>query len=1189
MNPLMIAVPITAAGIIYYNYREKIHAEGARIIAKNAKMLEEIGAVKKVMDLYVRGQRYIAKPVEYAISTVKQFMQRTKDMTKEVTCYVQKTEKFSNLSLSGMRNSLPSVGESARLVREALIKMIQVFLEFMSAMIRKGVGRCKELVRESSNWTISSLKGAMLKGSDMIKGSALILLNKTKKFAISRVRSLASFVLNRWPAEVESENPAKFSGIGEVNRGFFVRKPKNEVKLINRDNRTFVSAQFYLKERQVSELEFLDAAEISDCSELNKPREPIQTGFDFELPDKLVRSYAYDHTSIVNLQHAISNRMFRPNSGVDRDWLRRLNLVTEREFANLLSKLDPDFIDRTWISPEDLIEGKQGFGEAKKQAYRDAVARQREGIVGTKYYTGFVKAYETYTNPKRVQGNVIYNDKKRARLVENRPMIAAGIPWIISNWLNATLGTLEPAYSYRASEKTLSQFLAKMKRENKRYTLSTDFGAMDATVYHETQEVVERKLLRMLKPMLKLRLKNFGFPDSIIEESINWMTATIKRTKFYTNIGKVILKRKGGRASGDPSTTWANTLTTVMFGKTCIEHVGGAFALKVSGDDLTAFSSNRNQLIRLRDEMLRMTSRDPEEDLAHSGFVISLDECVLGFNRATFCSKTLHIEQCAVLPNLTNFYFNSRLYTGSNRQIQKDWKIHRFAVALSRLLAAGSSAILQEYPLQMCEILGVSTINVRSTISELTRVVVDNKVDYFKMFGDFWNDQEISSSDDVDLLVVQEANREGINLDVMMERPEGNVKYCLMSGFKNKNSVREKREIMSGNRTQEARNLMAHFFHPDGQPVRISAGGRKDIAVGSIKQHHTDTASEQIRLFRFQMHDLNTLGYVYHPAEHWYKFSSTNRITSPVGPQNTEYLVTSYNIVMEETAAVTNMQGRFYVLHSNVDNLSPEDIKQHPNTIPISIRDTVIQTMVPDTPNDLLFIRSPTDSVVMERFVYVLADGTSTNSRIAVTISVKYEFVIINQYKGIASSAQKVGGPRLLEWISEAAGKFNSMSPDSKRAWMDNLANMYRTGLSITQAITKAPKAAAPVLALMGSYNMDRAGSRTLFRTAPLKKVAKKNGKKKKKGNGKKGNGGMKFAGFKRVNVNNYEYVEGAGESHPRLLTVDGKTYVAVDSIHPEEAREYWLRWAKNVFEEFSGRQPLRSREGSPEKDTPTA
>lgn len=578
-----------------------------------------------------------------------------------------------------------------------------------------------------------------------------------------------------------------FAGAGEPCQSFFVRKPKSEVKPINRNNRAFISAQYYNLQRQVSEEEFLNLAEEHDLKGENGPRAPIQTGFDFETPNGTVQSYAYDHTSIVNLLHALSNRIFRPNTGVDPEWLHQLNLVTEDEFAALEKKITRDFIEKNWESPEDLLEGKKGFGDTKKQVYQDAVDSQRRGEMGQKYYTGFVKAYETYANPKNLRGNVIYGDKKRARIVENRPQIAAGIPWVISNWMNQTLGTLVPEYSYRASEKKLSEFLEARKKSNEVHTLSTDFGAMDSTVYHETQEAVERKLLRILTPRLTQRLAEFGFPREAIDQSLKWMTAAVKTTKFFTKIGKIVVKRRGGRASGDPSTTWGNTLTTIMFAKTCMRRAGVRVTGKVSGDDLTVFSASRDEILALRDVMLNMTSRSPDDDGVHSGFVIDPEECVLDINRATFCSKTLHVAEAAVIPKLTNFYFNSRLYTGSNSEILKNWRIHRYAVALSRLLAAGSSQILQDYALQMVKDMWVFKSSAEA-VTHLTKFVAEKKIDYFKMFGDFWEEQEVHHSDDVDYLVAREAKAEKINLDVMLEQPDLNVKYYLLAGTRSHNA-----------------------------------------------------------------------------------------------------------------------------------------------------------------------------------------------------------------------------------------------------------------------------------------------------------------------------------------------------------------------------------------------------------------
>jgi len=951
-----------------------------------------------------------------------------------------------------------------------------------------------------------------------------------------------------------------FSGLGEPEKGFFVVKPVEEVQDVNTLNPTFVSCSYYLGHRLVDEKEFREAAVVADKNRTRGPRAPIITGFEFVNQTGKVKSYAYDHTSIVNLLHAISNRLFRPMTRVDHDWLAQLNQVTDSEFRKLDLLITPEFIEQTWLEPEALLKTKEGWGEKKKEVYREAIRKQQMDEMGSTYYTGFVKALETYSNPRNLRGNVIYGDKKRARIVENRPAIAAGIPWLISNWLNGTLGTLLPEYSYRASEKKLSKFLEERRDKGEVHTLSTDFGAMDSTVYHETQEAVERKLLRILYPKIRGRLVHLGFTPLQVSKAMRWMTAHIKTTKFFTSIGKIILRRRGGRASGDPSTTWANTLTTIMFYKTCCMRSMVKVVAKVSGDDLTCFSSSKSDILRLRDEMLATTSREPEEDVAHSGFVIPSEECVLGMNRATFCSKTLHVKERAVLPKLSNFYFNSRHYSGTNRFILKDWRMHRYAVALSRLLAAGQSRILQEYPIQLCKSLNLIG-NYRELVEDLRVLVRSAKINYFEMFGDFWETQDIHAVEEVDYLVLTESKVEKINMEVMLLDADENEKCYLMCGFKNKRMNRE-------NKGKEARNLMSHFFHPDGKPARISGGGRKDIAVGMVKQHYTDTSSNSIKFFRFQMHDLNTLGYVYYPSSGAWTFSPSIALTGQVGPTGTEYLVTSFGIVMEETASVTNVQGRFYVLQTN-EQLTADQVKQHPNTQPLSIRETVIHNLVPDTPNDLLFIRAATDQTVLEKYLYVVADGVGTNSRLAVSITVKYEFVITNQYKGIASPAQRVGsGTRVLEWVSEAAGKFNSLSPETKKGWFDQISNLFSSGSTFRQAINGVSRVAAPVLALMSGYRMDGGNFKTLHSEQPVKgkraknvrrlvKMKPKKLKKKKK---------VAFSGFKKVGSVNYVYVDGEGEKHPELLTIDGRTYVEVNSIKPEEAKNFWLEQAKEVI-----------------------
>jgi len=950
-----------------------------------------------------------------------------------------------------------------------------------------------------------------------------------------------------------------FSGLGDVEKGFFVVKPVEEVQDVNQENPTFVSCTYYLGKQLVDEKQFRDAAVIADKMRFRGPRAPMKTGFEFMGQTGKVRSYAYDHTSIVNLLHAISNRLFRPMTRVDPEWLGQLNFVTDREFRKLDLLITPEFMDEYWLEPEALLKTKEGWGERKKEVYRDAIRKQKMDNMGALYYTGFVKALETYSNPKNLRGNVIYGDKKRARIVENRPEIAAGIPWLISNWLNGTLGTLLPEYSYRASEKKLSKFLEERKEKQEVHTLSTDFGAMDSTVYHETQEAVERKLLRVLFPKLRNRLIQYGFTPIQISKAFKWMTAHIKTTKFFTSIGKIILRRRGGRASGDPSTTWANTLTTIMFYKTCCMRSNVSVVAKVSGDDLTCFSANKGDILALRNEMLATTSREPEEDVAHSGFVIPTEECVLGLNRATFCSKTLHVKECAVLPKLSNFYFNSRHYCGTNRFILKDWRMHRFAVALSRLLAAGQSRILQEYPIQLCRALNL-TGTYDTLVSTLRDLVRSAKINYFEMFGDFWESQEIQSVEDVDYLVVTESKIEKINIEVMLMDPDGNEKCYLMSGFKNK-------RIMKQDKGKEARNMMSHFFHPDGKPTRISGGGRKDIAVGMVKQHYTDTSSNSIKFFRFQMHDLNTLGYVYYPTSGTWTFSPSIALTGQVGPTGTEYLVTSFGIVMEETASVTNVQGRFYVLQTN-EHLTADQVKQHPNTQPLGIRETVIHNLVPDTPNDMLFIRAATDQTVLEKYLYVVADGVSANSRIAVSITAKYEFVITNQYKGIASPAQRIGsGTRVLDWVSDAAGRFNSLSPETKKGWFDQISNLFSSGSTFRQAINGVSRVAAPVLALMSGYKMDGGNYKALNLEQPVKRNRVRKGRRlvKAKPKALRKKKKVAFAGFKKVGKVNYIHVEGTGEAHPQLLTIDGSTFVEVNSIKPEEAKLYWLEQAKQI------------------------
>jgi len=53
----------------------------------------------------------------------------------------------------------------------------------------------------------------------------------------------------------------------------------------------------------------------------------------------------------------------------------------------------------------------------------------------------------------------MWNDPNRARIFDDKPEIASGIPWLISNWMNKILGKTFKAYSYRTKDIDLQDYL----------------------------------------------------------------------------------------------------------------------------------------------------------------------------------------------------------------------------------------------------------------------------------------------------------------------------------------------------------------------------------------------------------------------------------------------------------------------------------------------------------------------------------------------------------------------------------------------------------------------------------------------------------------------------------------------------------------------------------------------------------
>jgi hypothetical protein len=187
------------------------------------------------------------------------------------------------------------------------------------------------------------------------------------------------------------------------------------------------------------------------------------------------------------------------------------------------------------------------------------------------------------------------------------------------------------------------------------------------------------------------------------------------------------IKVKGGRASGDPKTTFGNTMATIVLMELAIRLSGNKAKVTCSGDDSLIFARNKDEAMEILDQLKKWTVLRADDKKPCSGFIIPQSDINHSDIQNEFCSKVITITtgKVCVTPKIDNFIFNSRSYTGHSRIMISNPKEHRLAVAQSKHYASKNAFFLS----LVAEVwsLGTEETTLHFKLGE-----------WIKKFGDFW-------------------------------------------------------------------------------------------------------------------------------------------------------------------------------------------------------------------------------------------------------------------------------------------------------------------------------------------------------------------------------------------------------------------------------------------------------------------